>query len=368
MIRDPYDALIDQLLREILGGDRPRDMTARVLAQARILDRFRRRNRWLGGLAAAAAIALAATLTLYWPHPYPAPLYDSVVVSSGVNHDAMIQTTETEGGTIKLGGYVDISLSPDTALKLGGTRYREKVFLDQGNLTVNVLKRRGEFDVVVGPATVHVTGTQFSVDVANEVTPTERQKKMIVSVREGNVQVQGVGEAGNVPVSLSAGEKKEFLLSTAPRLVPQLRAGAGLLAAAQEGARVGNRGAQANRVAEALATNRANGGATGNPSSNPPVVRPNPPVQTRPQSAASGPLPVRLLSTPGAQSRYGKLRRSGDLYYLETSDGNNFFMFQRAAVAGAHADWLVLPLDQSTRVAWAGGQVTSVIQAAATRP
>ena len=56
MKRDYHDALIDQLLREILGGDRPRDMTARVLAQAKIMDRFRRRNWWLSGLAAAAAV------------------------------------------------------------------------------------------------------------------------------------------------------------------------------------------------------------------------------------------------------------------------------------------------------------------------
>ena len=54
MTRDNHDLLIDQLLRETLGGDRPRDMTARVMAHVRIMDRFRFRS-WIATGSAIAA-------------------------------------------------------------------------------------------------------------------------------------------------------------------------------------------------------------------------------------------------------------------------------------------------------------------------
>jgi ferric-dicitrate binding protein FerR (iron transport regulator) len=365
MNRDYHDALIDQLLREMLGGDRPRDMTARVLAQVKLIDRFRRRNRWLSGLAAAAALALAIGLTMYWPREYPAPYGEGVLVKYGtpLQRGAQVETGETDGGMLKLGGYVDISMSPQTDLTIGGARYQERVFLNEGNLAVNVLKKRGAFDVVVGPATVHVTGTQFDVAVTNEETATERKRKLVVSVGEGGVQVQGVD--GTTPVSLTKGEKREFVLSAASRLLPLQRAGAGLLAAAQEGARMGNRGGAINRTVEASAPARGTTGPAVT-TRNTATTRPNP-VPTRPQTTASGPAGIRLLSTPGSATRYGKLRRAGDLYYLETSEGN-CFMFQKGAVAAAHVDWLALPLEQSTRVTWTEGQVTSVIQATTTQP
>ena len=258
-------------------------------------------------------------------------------------------------------------MAPQTALTLGGARYQERVFLDEGNLAVNVLKNRGEFDVVVGPATVHVTGTQFNVTVANENTATARVRKMVVSVSEGGVQVRGVDGAGTEPVSLKTGDKQEFVLSAAPRLLPQLRAGAGLLAAAQEGARAGNRGGAVNRASEVPTTARGTAITTAAATRNTGVVRPNPTTPTRPPAATSGPASVHLISTPGTASRAGKLRRAEDLYYLETSEGN-YFMFQKGALAGTHADWLALPLGQSTRVNWSEGQVTLVVQATATQP
>ena len=64
MNRDYHDGLMEQLLREILGGDRPRDMTARVLAQAKIYDRFRRRWWIAAGAAVAASVVLAASLAM----------------------------------------------------------------------------------------------------------------------------------------------------------------------------------------------------------------------------------------------------------------------------------------------------------------
>jgi hypothetical protein len=368
MRQDCHDALIDQLLREILGGDRPRDMTARVLAQARIMDRFRRRNWWLGGVAAAAAITLAVCLTLYWPREYPAPQAEGMLVQDGshLQRGVELVSSEVDGGMVRLGGYVDISVAPQTSFTIGGTRYRERVVLNRGRLVVHVLQRRGQFDVVVGPATVHVTGTQFTIDVANDNTPTERVKKMIVSVREGAVQVEGVPGGGDVPVSLAAGATREFVISTAPRVLPLLRARAGLLAAAQEGARAGNRGGVVERALEAAANNRAGVNPASRPQVNRSAVRANGPVLPRSPTASIDSASVRLLSTPGSAVRYGKLRLAGDLYFLEMADGSNYFMYQKAALSGTQADWLALPLDESTRVAWEEGQVISVIQGGST--
>jgi ferric-dicitrate binding protein FerR (iron transport regulator) len=359
MIRDHHDAIIDQLLREILGGDRPRDMTARVLAQARIIDRFRRRRWLLTGLALAASVTLIFSLFLLWPQSYPAPHAENMWVDndSPFERGVAIAARDTQG-SVTLGGYVQIEAKPDTKLTVGGTRFREKVFLEKGEVDVAVSKKRGEFDVVVGPATVHVTGTTFSVRVTEENTATAHEKKMRVAVREGGVLIRGLPQAGpaDVPQTLAAGEQREYVLSTEPRLLSPPRPRAAAIAAATQAAtqlaRGGNRGPLATRLAEEFANRPTRPNAPGNPAGA------RTPLATPSQPPAQG---VRLISSSGSGARYGKLRRNGDLYYLESSEGN-FFMFQKAALQNAHAAWLTLPLDLSTRVVWTDGQVVEVTQ------
>jgi len=355
MIRDPHDQLIDQLLREILGGDRPRDMTARVLAQARILDRFRRRNWLLGGLAAAAALALAVGLTMYWPHEYPGPTADQELVADGgvVDRGTRLENNEQDVRDVDLGGYVNIKMAPQSALTIGGAKYEEKVLLDQGQLDVNVARNRGRFDIAVGPATVHVTGTRFGVNVADETTALARVKKLLVSVKEGSVEVQNIpGMTGTQTVT--AGQEKTFTITLA-QLRAAARANAGLLAAAQDGARLGNRGGLGTllaplRSAQPLASQPAT----------PRVLTP----PARGGAAPRGSLgrPVQLMTTPGNMSRLGNVLRTGGVFYLENRDGN-FFMFEQAAIAPTHPRWLTLSPDQSCRVVWTDGVVTDIVPA-----
>lgn len=344
MSRDHYDALIDQLLRETLGGDRPRDMTARVLAQAKIMDRFRRRNWYWAGLGLAAALALAVGLTMYWPKEYPNPSAEGVYVMNGgdLQRGARLETPDGDG-SLKLGGYVEIAMAPQTALTIGGSKYEEKVLLDQGHLDVRVTKHKGQFDIGVGPATVHVTGTQFGVNVAEETTPTTRIKKLVVSVNEGSVEVQGVPGVSGV-ATITAGNRQEFSVSSMPVIMPPK---VNTVPPVPPGTQPGTRGGRG------------------------PVIKPNPPSSTTrvvppaagmTQPVAGGTLPVKLTTTPGSQIRYGKLRRSGDLFYLECTDGN-YFMFQQGTVAGTHPKWLGLGLEQSSRVVWMEGVVTDIVQA-----
>jgi hypothetical protein len=355
MSRDHQDAIIDQMLREILGGDRPRDMTARVLAQAKIMDRFRRRKWVLSGLAVAASVALTIGVIGLWPRSYPAPHVEGVEVTSGAaferGQELEVPTDAEADAFVKLGGYVDISATPQTVMTVGGTRFHEKLFLQRGNVHVRVAKNTGEFDVVVGPATVHVTGTDFNVRVTNEITETAVIKKMVVGVQEGSVEVRdlpagvGAATAGGTPTKVVAGQRREFVIAAVPRPLPRVRAGAAA-AMTQSGGREENRRALATRQAEGR---DGRGGATN--------ARPNSP-QTNP-AALSG---ARVIITAGDARRSGILRHIGNMYFLETTDGN-FFMFQKAAVAAAHPEWMTLALRQPTIVVWSNGEVTTVGQA-----
>src|SRR5207244_4210282 len=70
----PYlDMLLEQLLRETLGGDRSRDITERVMAQARAYDRVRRHWWVAAGSAIAALVAISISIWMFWPQSYPAP-------------------------------------------------------------------------------------------------------------------------------------------------------------------------------------------------------------------------------------------------------------------------------------------------------
>ena len=342
MSRDYRDVLMDQLLREILGGDRPRDMTARVLAQAKIHDRFRRRWWASAGLALAASVVLTASLFLFWPQKYPGFIADGVTNMNGttdLERGVLLQSDDTSGGNLQLGGYVTVHMEPQTALTLGGSKYQEKVFLEQGELQVSVQKNKGEFDIAVGPATVHVTGTRFSVNVVKDETATAEQKKMLVAVDDGSVEVNGIpGTTG--ALRLSKGEKREFVIFYTHKVIPPVNAAlrGGLLAAAQEGARIGNRG-----------------GIIGKPQA-------ENPLSTRAALATNASAPARiprpeqfLFHTEGVQSLFGKLRYDHGVYFLETARAGNIYMFSDTA----NPKW-PLPVGQSIRVTWNGDKVTDV--------
>src|SRR3954470_19395519 len=105
MTRDHEDALIEQLLREFLGGDRPRDLTQRVLVQAKAYDRVRR--RWWTGTATSIAAAVAI-VTMIWfaprqgPYPAPVALEGSLRIygDGTLQRGAVIETASADRATI----------------------------------------------------------------------------------------------------------------------------------------------------------------------------------------------------------------------------------------------------------------------------
>jgi ferric-dicitrate binding protein FerR (iron transport regulator) len=341
MNRDHEDALMEQLLREMLGGDRPRDMTARVLSQARLYDRFRRRWWIAAGAAVAAGVVLAASVFQLWPRTYPGYEVHGVAITNGNEPQpgATLQTDDITSGNLRLGGYVDVIMRPQTALTLGGgTKFREKVFLEQGELQVAVRKNMGKFEIGVGPATVNVTGTRFNVNVTNSEAAGELSKKLHVSVDEGSVEIHGIPGQSDTE-RLSAGDKKEFVIFYTPKVIPPVNPAlrAGLLAAAQEGARTG-RGGGAGKSSPEQLLNRG-------------VLPPMLTGQNRPAKL----LPLIVHTGSGAAA--GRLRREHDLYYLETTQGAALFMFPQAAAPDPA--W-PLPVGQSVKVFWEEGRVTSV--------
>ncbi len=336
MSRDPYDALIDQLLREILGGDRPRDITARVMAQAKIHDRFRRRWWITAGSSLAACIAIAAGLMYTWPREYPNTQVDGTILSASggsPQRGTTLMTSADEGGSVNIGGYVELAMAPDTSLTLGGKKYEENVVLNNGHVDVQVTKNKGKFDVLVGQAVVHVTGTKFGLDVQEGMDPDESQrvKTLFVNVEEGSVDVQ---DSHQTFKTLKAGSREAFVISTEP--VPVIKAGAvtppnpttgptvyaaparvrqGIGAGMQEGARIGARGNPNRPLQESNASR--NGLLAG---------------QNQVQAGATAALvrSMLIIVAPGKLEQTGSLRLAGGWFYLETERGN-YLLFPQSA-------------------------------------
>ncbi|HVT82664.1 MAG TPA: FecR domain-containing protein [Phycisphaerae bacterium] len=362
MSRNHHDALIDQLLREILGNDRPRDITERVLQQAKIHDRFRRRT-WVGaGAAIAACIAVAAALTVYWPRQYPAPQADGLWVSNGgeMRRGTPLETKD-DPGSLKLGDYVDVEIAPQTKLSIAGTKYQEELLLDTGHLDVTVKKDKGKFAVAVGPASVRVTGTKFGVDVEDglDETSTYRVKKLFVNVQEGSVDVQGVRN----PRVLKAGDRDSFVISSEPVPASKLatppspatapavpnRVRPGIAAGMQEGARIGNRGL----VRPFLEANAARGGLLAGQNR----------IQTT--EVANMLRSVQIYSGNELFDRTGWLRQLGPYSVLETPQGT-YLLFPTATPTVREFRPVT---DRQIHVTWQGGSIQSIEPVApATRP
>jgi hypothetical protein len=357
MSRDHHDILIDQLLREILGGDRPRDLTERVMAQARAYDRVRFRW-WTGsGAAIAAAIAIAISLYIYWPRNYPTPELDGEVSINNGNElvrGAQIATHDDQAATLKLGGYVNVNLDPQTTLTLGGAKFEEKILLEKGTVNVAVAKKRGTFDVVVGPATVHVTGTQFKAAV--EDRDLERENRRVrflnVAVNEGSVEVLGIGQSGPVTLTTAGTSEKTFELSSEPILVgkPRIERGVpGLQAGVNNGVRLGNRGA---------ARGPLGGFGKGGPATNPyrNDYYPNAAGRGAAGGSAASPLShFQIIFPNGRLELRGILRREHEIYFLEAEEGGNVLLYPQQSPPAT------IP-NPGTRilVVWDNGKVTRI--------
>jgi hypothetical protein len=394
MSRDHHDLLMDQMLRELLGGDRPRDITDRVLARVRTYDKVRR-HWWTGvGSAIAASIAIGVTLWALWPRSGDyqiATLRDGFVDISNtetLQRGSRIVTPEENSATIALGGYVNVEMAPKTVMTLGGARFAEKVFLEQGELDVHVIPGRGTFDVGAGRAVVHVTGTKFQVGFSEEESDDRRTKKLRVAVKEGSVKVE-VGAAP--PVTLAAGTpltEKVFDLSPEPTRVERIAA-APIPDGIRPGARIGaQRGA---------AFGTGEGGRPGligpnfitstSPRPQFPTLAPAPPAAApgpnRGGPAAAGrgnlfPAPnaggvirapgrnMQVVIGPGEVEFTGILRREGErgVFFLEVENAPPILLFAQQNPPPPPRAYIA-NLGKRMKVKWVGGEFREMLPAEA---
>jgi hypothetical protein len=366
MSRDPHDLIMDQLLREILGGDRPRDMTARVLARAKIYDRTRRRW-WVGSASAlAACVAVAITLwALMRPHPYPSPVAEGFLVYGNdvergakleaVSNDSSVSPTgnttppgRNAGGVLRLGGYVQLTAAPSTTFTLGGGPFREVVFLEHGHMDVSVSKTRGTFDIIVGDTVIHAVEGAFGIDAADEFSDdeTRTKKNLTVSVKDGAVQVSGTATGADQPQNISAGSIQKFTVSSDPITVssdptfqtkPLIRA-----ERQQQRADAATNPALTGRGARPNAANRAaNAAARGNAQNPPPE-----PIFRQ----------LQIVIGPGPYYFEGTLRHNGPYFVLQTDRGFLFLGTQDAMPANTPAPGP----DSHVRVSFGKGHVISI--------
>ncbi len=371
MSRDIHDTLIDQMLRELLGGDRPRDLTQRVLARARLYDKVRRQYWVATGGAIAAAIAIMIGIVMLWPKEYPRPtVVGPVYVNNGdsaIGRGSRVTTSE-EGASLALGGYVSVEMAPHTVLTIGGGRFEEKVLLEQGEVDVNVTKNRGRFDVAVGKAVVRVIGTKFQVGVTDEEIDDRWVKKMRVAVLEGAVSLD-LGN-GSVPQVLSPGPEKVFDLSPEPTRVEQaaapepLRPG-GFVAAMRAAQASGGDGARPGLIRGNFTRATAVSPSGAGPGRGVFPGRGAGPVGAFAGQGAAPPVPgknVQIVTNRGVVEMAGMLRhdRESGLYYLTPDQGGGeFLVFPQQAPMPPVKGWGP-GVSRRMRVTWKEGVVQKI--------
>lgn len=216
---DQHDRLIHVLLEEVLGGESPPDLTARILARAP--RGGLRRRRW--ALVATAAAVLAAAAISWWmangPSPsevsegrrtvredshaeYPTPKVtgDFQVIRRGKSLEASAPLQRQDkvvvgpdDATLVLGQYCRIELTQSANVVVSGSPREEVIELERGRARCAVQQGKGEFSVVTPRGTLRVIGTEFVVDVKGK------------SAQEGGVAMAGLARSTVVTVMVVAG-------------------------------------------------------------------------------------------------------------------------------------------------------------------
>ncbi len=213
---EAQERLIDQLLREELGTDISPDLTDRIMMQVHGAQANRNaanaarggqwlRSRWMPALAAAMLLMAAGVWWISRPEAYPGPTANgSYVVAEGgaLRRGATLVTQASAAAQVALGGYVNMTVAPDSRLRIDGDTFNESVFLEKGEVTSQIDKHQGTFVVVTDQVQARVTGTKFSVSIAMDRDASGANiKRTTVKVIEGSVQVTDRGGLISNPVS-----------------------------------------------------------------------------------------------------------------------------------------------------------------------
>jgi len=195
--------LMDVFLAEQFGGKAPPDMSREILSRAaggparaghvagrggRFAPAGARRGWELAAATAATFLIAAVVWRLATLQPYPQPTASgrySVIAGDAVRRGARIRTG-SGSAVLELGGYCRVTLQPDTTLRIGGRKRAEEIFLETGTAVCRIDRNVGGFVVRAELGTVTVTGTEFTVRVAQ----VDGGRSMWVGVAAGRVEVR----------------------------------------------------------------------------------------------------------------------------------------------------------------------------------
>lgn len=216
--QDWLDRLIDTLLREEVGGERPPDITERVTAAVRARRKKKPkllRSWWAWAAGGVVAVLLVGIGVALFGQPRKEGLTASGLTVDGGGPVVRGSTVRTAGGkgTLTLGGYCSVELQANTAVRIEGGANDERVALLAGELACSVQPGRGGFEVGTPQGRVAVAGTRFNVRLHPGRTPDGRVAEWtVVQVEEGSVTVGGAwGD-----VTLAAGDYRRFPLPADP--------------------------------------------------------------------------------------------------------------------------------------------------------
>ena len=229
--------LLDRLMMDTLlldtfgeGGERSEESARRGEARARRGRTLR--LRW-GALAAAAVLLVAFGIAFHLCRPgpgYPAPeaMGDFAIESGG--EEAAVRrsvrrgdrlTAEADGASLKLGGYCELSLSPNTSVVLAGEPGKEVIELEDGKVLSHVQHDKGEFKVVTPRGHLEVVGTEFEVTVkypiskgGSDMTRSRKSAVVTVAVISGAVAYL----FGDLAGSLTGGMAQAFGADTVKKI------------------------------------------------------------------------------------------------------------------------------------------------------
>ncbi len=211
---DPNDQLIDRMLTEILGGERPPDLSGWILRRASEQAGRRHLHWWIGGIAAALLLAAAGTwiiranlapwrvgpqlskTTMPGTQPaeigYPEPEITGTVAAAGSGAIGRGRVVIAIGqAKLALGGYARVTMTSGSEVGIEGTPRDEVVYLKTGEIVSEVESGHGTFSVRTDDALVRVTGTRFRVTVRPIDRGDPMKKQTFVKVLAGTVLVSG---------------------------------------------------------------------------------------------------------------------------------------------------------------------------------
>lgn len=162
---DDRDRLIDTLLREELGGERPPNLSGKILR--RVFSPRRVVPRPL--LALAASLLMVFSGWLFWAS------------RPGVT----VVETRVTPRALSLGDSCRVWVEADTRLRVPGGDEAVEIFVERGAVACEVDREAGGFRVKTALGTVSVTGTEFEVAVDAEA------RRLEVGVASGSILLSG---------------------------------------------------------------------------------------------------------------------------------------------------------------------------------